>query len=249
MSAVKKQKFEEKTKDNATLNSNCAHFITGKYTCNATFLPAKDYAMVLDNVVKGCCDILLMHNGKVLIGKRNVFPQKSWWFGCGGRMKPGDSPIESVVKLLKRELGIVIDESSTDRIMKVGAYSFVWRLRQQEPMDHGTADISVVHSITITDEEKSAMKIDRNEYDECEWCDPESIANEEMYHPALRRSVSDLLCLQKKQRLFTLVQNGVNDEEIARVCKEYVNYCTKISKRDRESIYVADTLEIEDAKK
>jgi ADP-ribose pyrophosphatase YjhB (NUDIX family) len=79
----------------AAARKSIPHFVTGAFTSHATFLPDETYATVLDNVVKGCTDILLVHDGKVLVGKRGVFPQKSWWFGCGGRLKPGETPGES----------------------------------------------------------------------------------------------------------------------------------------------------------
>ena len=46
---------------------------------------------------------------KIGLGKRCVFPQKDWWFGCGGRMMPGESLADSVSRLLKRECKLNID--------------------------------------------------------------------------------------------------------------------------------------------
>lgn len=40
---------------------------------------------------------------QVLLGKRIVEPQPDWWF-MGGRMRCGESPEASVVRLVKREL-------------------------------------------------------------------------------------------------------------------------------------------------
>lgn len=234
--------------EHSALVRSCPHFITGTYTCHATFLPDKDYAMVLDNVVKACCDILLVYKGKILLGKRNVFPQKSWWYGCGGRMMPGDTPLGSVRKLLNRELGISISEGSEGRIAVVGAYSYVWRLRQQEPVDHGTADISVVHSVTITEEEEKGMKIDRGEYDCCEWCDPAAVVDNDSYHPALRRSVADYLRLQMEESLFATIKAGGTDEQVAKVARNLAEYSIKISRSDRDGVQVKDTLEIAEEK-
>ena len=68
--------------------------------------------IVLDNIVKACNDILPVHRGKILLGKRNVYPQKSWWFGCGGKMLPGETRVEATRRLLKRELAIVLPEGA-----------------------------------------------------------------------------------------------------------------------------------------
>ena len=53
-----------------------AHFVTGDYKHAPPFLDDAAYAMCLDTLVKACNDIMLHHDGKVFLGKRQMFPQK-----------------------------------------------------------------------------------------------------------------------------------------------------------------------------
>lgn len=41
--------------------------------CKKRFLPDKEYGVALDNLVKGCTDIILVHpDGELFVGKRCV---------------------------------------------------------------------------------------------------------------------------------------------------------------------------------
>jgi hypothetical protein len=48
----------------------------GEYQPVVSFLDDEAYARCLDTLVKACNDMLLTHQGKVFLGKRQVFPQK-----------------------------------------------------------------------------------------------------------------------------------------------------------------------------
>lgn len=45
------------------------------------------------------------------------------------------------------------------RFRTVGHYSLVWELRNQPPVEHGTADISTVLTATLTAEEVEKIKV------------------------------------------------------------------------------------------
>jgi hypothetical protein len=52
------------------------HVVTGDFTSHRKFLSDEVYAEALDNFVKGCTDMLLTDSkGRILLGKRLVFPQ------------------------------------------------------------------------------------------------------------------------------------------------------------------------------
>ncbi len=93
------------------------HAITGDYKSHKEFLPDDVYGKVLDNIVKGVCDILCLRiaehneddleetldfrmdktfkNYEVLMGRRCVQPMPDWWI-LGGRMFPGETAKASV---------------------------------------------------------------------------------------------------------------------------------------------------------
>lgn len=110
------------------------HFVTGTFTSHSSFLPDDTYALLLDNVVKATNDVLIVHDGKMFLGKRKVYPQKSWWFGCGGRMLPGETTIDATSRLLSRELKLTLDKNLlSSRLQTVGHYSLLWEMREQSP--------------------------------------------------------------------------------------------------------------------
>ena len=138
------------------------HYVTGTYTRNSTFLNDEEYSRALDCFVKGCADIFLTDSkGNAMLGKRKVEPQPDWWF-LGGRMKAGDTIEEAAARNCKRETKLDIDPS---RWSFVCAQTMLWQFRKQEPCGNGTADINVIMTAEITDEEKASMVMCNEEYE------------------------------------------------------------------------------------
>jgi len=100
------------------------HFETGSYQKQSVFLPDEEYGRALDTLVKACTDILLTNDkGEILLGKRVVQPQPDWWYPCGGRMKPGETPYTSAARLLKRELKISVAETEMKNAKDGGRFT------------------------------------------------------------------------------------------------------------------------------
>ncbi|KAJ8610009.1 hypothetical protein CTAYLR_006631 [Chrysophaeum taylorii] len=160
------------------------------------FLPDHEYGLALDALVKGCADVLITRGSrttelKILLGRRCVEPQPDWWF-VGGRCRPGDTPQEGAARNVKRELGLSL---SPARFGVVGSYSFVWRMRQQAPATNGTADISTVLELHLTDAEADSISIENfaeSEYRDAKWTDPATVLEGD-YSPALQQAVRDLI--------------------------------------------------------
>ena len=138
------------------------HHNTGGFTSHRKFLPDKEYGDALDTLVKACSDMLLLHpaGDRILLGKRKVHPQPDWWF-TGGRIFPGETPVQSCCRLLKRELSLDI---APDRFQTVCAQSLAWGMREQLPKEHGTTDSQVVLSLRLTEAEVEKVVLDPNEY-------------------------------------------------------------------------------------
>lgn len=190
-----------------------SHFITGSYAPVVSFLDDVGYARCLDTLVKACNDLLLTCEGKIFLGKRQVFPQKDWWYGCGGRMKPGENLFECAKRLFARELKLEFSvEELQRRLMTVGSYSFLWGKREQLPQTNGTADISVVVTLALTAAEKARIVPD--EFEQRAWVTPQEILDGPDYHPALKRSCQDYVKLQRFRELDQLLL-GKGEKEAA----------------------------------
>ncbi len=112
--------------------------------------------------------------------------QPDWWF-IGGRSKPGDTTVEAAIRNVRRELGL---DFLPDRFRPVAAYSFCWSMRQQEPKENGTADISVIHALELQPDEVQRVKLDEREYEDARWWSAREILRGD-FHPALKQAVLD----------------------------------------------------------
>jgi len=108
----------------------------------------------------------------------------------------------------------------------VNHYSFLWEKRQQDPKDHGTADISVVLTINLQQEEIASIVMDPQEYSDTMWIDPQIIVEQAhasiTFHPALRQAVIDLLCMRKWFYLESILAMECNDKEIRTALNDFL---------------------------
>lgn len=165
------------------------HFVTGNFRSHAVFLPEKEYATVLDNVVIACVDcVVINRNGEMLLGKRIIEPWPDWWI-VGGRMRPGESFEEAAARNLKRELNLAVDPA---RFKYLDTLSLVFARRAQPPQENGAHAISITMTLYISDEEKEMIS-PNEEYEKIQWLGPESIFIDSRFHPAIRRYAALLL--------------------------------------------------------
>ena len=185
-----------------------------------SFLPDDQYGIALDNLVKGCTDILLLNppGTHIFTGRRCVQPQPDWWF-MGGRIFPGETPIQSCQRLLRRELGLDI---ASERFVTVCAQAFAFGMREQEPKDHGTTDTQFCYMVRlVSEEEVQKVVLDENEYSESEWKLPSEII-EGNYHPALKYAVGNMLAGNVLVEMEKRVEEGGGDEEVAALAREFL---------------------------
>eukprot|EP00927_Polykrikos_kofoidii_P051548 TRINITY_DN45342_c0_g1_i1.p1 TRINITY_DN45342_c0_g1~~TRINITY_DN45342_c0_g1_i1.p1 ORF type:complete len:239 (-),score=39.70 TRINITY_DN45342_c0_g1_i1:94-810(-) len=200
------------------------HHDVGGFKSHRTFLPDAQYGVALDNVVKGCSDMLLISpdGSKIFLGKRIVHPQPDWWF-VGGRIFPGETAIASCRRLLNRELSLDVEPS---RFRTVCVQSLAWHMRQQEPKGNGTTDAQVVLSFQLRDDEVEKVVLDPKEYSESDWKSPNEIL-EGNFHPALKFAVHSLLTNRKLDDLKQAVATGEDDHEVAKFAKDFISMTQK----------------------
>ena len=198
-----------------------AHHNTGGFTSHRKFLADKEYGEALDCLVKACSDMLLLSpdGARVFVGKRCVHPQPDWWF-VGGRIFPGETPVQSCCRLLQRELSL---EIAPDRFQTVCCQSLAWGMRTQPPEAHGTTDSQVVLSLRLTEEEVTKVVLDPKEYTDAKWLPPAEILGGH-FHPALKYAVASLLAAQKLAELRAACERGddtSDDATLARLAREF----------------------------
>jgi len=216
---------------------------TGTFKSRRTFLPDDQYGIALDNLVKGCTDILLLDptGTKLFVGKRIVQPQPDWWF-LGGRMFPGETPVQSCMRLLKRELGLDIDH---ERFSVVCAQAFAFGMREQAPKEHGTTDTQFCYKVQLKDDaEVKKVVLDEEEYCASEWKLPKEIL-EGNYHPALKYAVGCMLAGNALEELTSIEEKGGSDEEIVKASKEFLKRRKEVEEvMKKSSEYKLDSKEL-----
>ena len=113
-----------------------------------------------------------------------------------------------------------------ERFEVVANYSMVWAYRQQAPQDNGTADISTIHALYLTEEEekKGVPNLDPDEYAETKWWDIDEVIGQTVrFHPCLIAALKSLRAKQALHALEKVTEGGSGDEvEIAKKALAFV---------------------------
>ncbi len=78
---------------------------------NPGYLTGDVFKTVIDNTPLVSVDLIVKHNGKVLLGKRINKPAQGYWFTLGGRVLKNETIQSAIKRVGKLELGIIIDDS------------------------------------------------------------------------------------------------------------------------------------------
>jgi colanic acid biosynthesis protein WcaH len=75
-------------------------------------IPPCDWQTIVENIPLVSVDLVVEHDGGVLLGKRKNEPAKQEWFVPGGTVLKNESRIEAVNRIANEELGepVVIDD-------------------------------------------------------------------------------------------------------------------------------------------
>ena len=82
-------------------------------------IPSDLYAQILEHMPIPCIDVVLFHNGKVLLTYRTQEPAKGKWWVQGGRIFKHELLNDAVQRIAKREIG-----SEVKVIKQIGGYEF-----------------------------------------------------------------------------------------------------------------------------
>jgi ADP-ribose pyrophosphatase YjhB (NUDIX family) len=139
----------------------------------ADLMPEADYAVALDYLVITCVDLAFVHDGQILLARRNRYPRKTWWI-IGGRMVAGESPIATAQRKALEEASLA--NLAGDRFHFTGVYSTSFAFREQEPMHHGSHSVNLTYQIELTELEKQLLQLVSSEYEaDYRWVDLEQV--------------------------------------------------------------------------
>jgi ADP-ribose pyrophosphatase YjhB (NUDIX family) len=165
-------------------------YIEEGYEGSNEFLPSDTYGKILDTIVVACIDILLIHDDKVIIAKRDQYPQADWWL-LGGRMRTGETMTQSASRLIKVETALNIEDS---RFTYLTSFIAAWKKRAHEPEDNGTHTMSAVFWARIDDSEFEKLQFNK-EYSEWKETTVDELLDSSLYHPAIVQCANELKSL------------------------------------------------------
>ena len=73
------------------------------------WIPADDWRTIVANVPIVSVDLVIRHDGGVVLGQRTNEPAKGYWFIPGGRVLKGETRREAVCRVAADELGIEVE--------------------------------------------------------------------------------------------------------------------------------------------
>ena len=165
------------------------HFVTGEFQSHTTWLDDTAFGMVLDNVVPFCVDTVILHQGRVLLGKRGQEPMRGGWCTFGGKMNPGEDFQKTAQRILKRELGLTIDSNRLEHLNNI--ISVVWNKRAQVPKNHGCHMATTIMVLMLVEQELSLLHA-AIDHERLEWFELHKIA-EPKHHPWIVRVAEDIV--------------------------------------------------------
>lgn len=125
-----------------------------------------EFSRALDHLVIACVDVILIHQAKVLLAKRNQYPRRDWWM-IGGRMQTGESPLQAVIRKIDQETNL--GRVASDRLQFMNVYSTCFTKRKQQPQDHGLHSLNLIYRLELTPNEFNSLQLTPLEYEAWEW--------------------------------------------------------------------------------
>lgn len=117
-------------------------------------IPDESFAAFLDAMPQVSVEIVLEHDGSVLLVRRTNEPAKDEWFWPGTRLYKGETFERAVRRLAREELGIEVEICS-----RVGVYNHFWETANL-PEVETTHTVNVVYHVRPTDASDGGDSVD-----------------------------------------------------------------------------------------
>ena len=111
-----------------------------------TPIPKELYQQILENMPICCVDLVIYHQGKVLLGLRKNEPLKNQWCVPGGRILKNETLEAAVKRKAKEEVGLDVEI-----IQKVGSYEVFFDKGPFPGLKTGIHDITIVFLVKPKD--------------------------------------------------------------------------------------------------
>lgn len=118
------------------------------------FLPADQYAEFLAAMPEACVDVVVEHEGRVLVCRRENEPAKGEWFWPGSRLFRGEALQAAARRVTSEELGL-----EPAAVEQLGANAHYWDTSEQSA-DVGRHTVVVVYRVTVAADPEPEPELD-----------------------------------------------------------------------------------------
>jgi len=94
------------------------------------FIPEETFAECLATMPQPCIDLVVEHDGGILLARRTNEPARGEWFWPGSRLYRGESLEDAVHRIARGELGIDVEI-----VEQLGAHGHFWDTASVEGLD------------------------------------------------------------------------------------------------------------------
>ncbi|MFC4990217.1 GDP-mannose mannosyl hydrolase [Saliphagus infecundisoli] len=128
-------------------------------TEDVSWVPEDEWEVVVDNVPIVSVDLLVQHEGGILLGLRENEPVKGEWFVPGGAVLKNETLDEAVQRVAKTELGCEVDV-----VERLGSFEHFYESSEIDGIDrkHYVAQAFVVtptEPINAPDDQHSELRV------------------------------------------------------------------------------------------
>ncbi len=138
-------------------------------TRDAGWVAEEDWRTVVDNVPIVSVDLIVKHDGGVVLGRRKNEPGKGEWFVPGGRVRKGERLEAAVHRVAREELGIDVEID-----YRLGVDEHHWD-RSEFPDIEGKHHVPVAYVVSVEDDtfapddQHEALRVFRPPFDDVEF--------------------------------------------------------------------------------
>ena len=131
---------------------------------NKNMIPTSFYNRILSVIPVPCVDLVIVHKGKFLMGKRINEPAKGQWFFPGGRVFKEETLEQAAVRKAKEETGIKIKKSNLNYLTTAET---IFRAKNFSGTRHTINSVFLVKPDKL--KESELLKFDRTQNSEFQW--------------------------------------------------------------------------------
>jgi len=155
-------------------------------------LDALTFRTVIENTPLVSIDICLVHNEKILLGKRNNEPLKGQWFTPGGRILKNESWQDCLRRVAQSELGVNVDDTGGFKLMGVWDHFYENSAVDKEISTHY---INLPHYCCLKEQ---PILMAGEQHDNLSWFDLEEIKDNDNFHEYMHSYASWLINVSNK---------------------------------------------------